>query len=545
MGWNADQWAQDVYDKLNTDLLAVALSFANEEGESRFSCMTNQRLSGQRLSLQALESLKADYAKQHREGFIPVALYTVSLGEEWQFRQNGLAKLFERHEDGYSMVCECALPLPPDAQLNEEVLSEIRRSEERLYEKKLRPLFRDAAKQRTVMEEIAALGGKVTYNQDASDDLPRVVFDVDGMVTEGRDVLKEIVNSGQSRLVEMVNKPTDLLSTPRSSAAKIGRNDPCPCGSGWKYKRCCGDDSLTTMLIDEVPSYSIDLPQELHETYEKLLATLSDPDMGKIDADNFAADPEVMGSGRLQDDIFKAGGMPPYQATWIETSRLEIVNKSSRVGILALHEQQRQGIRLTGFIESEMPEGKVLLPMVDFAFLALDDEWDIAPNEEIHSEGCDRRLTKFLEKTSFESFEAFAAHLALIVRVTFGMMNWDEQTVPRQTVKKKKPAPSPIISKAVPLPLPRIEFVPFFDVKVLDIAMLKRLSKGSLLRLTVQDDRESPRQHTVRASLHRVTRPLFGHPAIPGRTVGMIRVRAHRRGNPERGMISKTYRLKK
>ena len=22
-------------------------------------------------------------------------------------------------------------------------------------------------------------------------------------------------------------------------AAKIGRNDPCPCGSGQKYKKCC------------------------------------------------------------------------------------------------------------------------------------------------------------------------------------------------------------------------------------------------------------------------------------------------------------------
>ena len=21
---------------------------------------------------------------------------------------------------------------------------------------------------------------------------------------------------------------------------KVGRNDPCPCGSGKKYKRCCG-----------------------------------------------------------------------------------------------------------------------------------------------------------------------------------------------------------------------------------------------------------------------------------------------------------------
>lgn len=26
----------------------------------------------------------------------------------------------------------------------------------------------------------------------------------------------------------------------RSAAPRIGRNDPCPCGSGRKYKRCCG-----------------------------------------------------------------------------------------------------------------------------------------------------------------------------------------------------------------------------------------------------------------------------------------------------------------
>ena len=25
-----------------------------------------------------------------------------------------------------------------------------------------------------------------------------------------------------------------------SSVRKIGRNDPCPCGSGKKYKKCCG-----------------------------------------------------------------------------------------------------------------------------------------------------------------------------------------------------------------------------------------------------------------------------------------------------------------
>jgi uncharacterized protein len=31
-----------------------------------------------------------------------------------------------------------------------------------------------------------------------------------------------------------------LLDMPVQRAPKIGRNDPCPCGSGKKYKRCCG-----------------------------------------------------------------------------------------------------------------------------------------------------------------------------------------------------------------------------------------------------------------------------------------------------------------
>lgn len=33
-------------------------------------------------------------------------------------------------------------------------------------------------------------------------------------------------------------------------APKIGRNQPCPCGSGRKYKRCCG---VTTPSVGEEP----------------------------------------------------------------------------------------------------------------------------------------------------------------------------------------------------------------------------------------------------------------------------------------------------
>ena len=36
-------------------------------------------------------------------------------------------------------------------------------------------------------------------------------------------------------------QPVDKASrTIKNTQKKIGRNDPCPCGSGKKYKDCCG-----------------------------------------------------------------------------------------------------------------------------------------------------------------------------------------------------------------------------------------------------------------------------------------------------------------
>jgi uncharacterized protein YecA (UPF0149 family) len=29
-------------------------------------------------------------------------------------------------------------------------------------------------------------------------------------------------------------------TSPEERGPKVGRNDPCPCGSGLKYKKCCG-----------------------------------------------------------------------------------------------------------------------------------------------------------------------------------------------------------------------------------------------------------------------------------------------------------------
>jgi preprotein translocase subunit SecA len=35
-----------------------------------------------------------------------------------------------------------------------------------------------------------------------------------------------------------------VMAAPSAPASEIGRNDPCPCGSGKKYKKCCGRNAL-------------------------------------------------------------------------------------------------------------------------------------------------------------------------------------------------------------------------------------------------------------------------------------------------------------
>jgi len=48
--------------------------------------------------------------------------------------------------------------------------------------------------------------------------------------TERKQTIKGVANDGKEK----------VKSTPKKKAVKIGRNDPCTCGSGKKYKQCCG-----------------------------------------------------------------------------------------------------------------------------------------------------------------------------------------------------------------------------------------------------------------------------------------------------------------
>ena len=39
---------------------------------------------------------------------------------------------------------------------------------------------------------------------------------------------------------KITNDGKDHVKKQPKKSTKVGRNDPCPCGSGRKYKQCCG-----------------------------------------------------------------------------------------------------------------------------------------------------------------------------------------------------------------------------------------------------------------------------------------------------------------
>jgi preprotein translocase subunit SecA len=51
-----------------------------------------------------------------------------------------------------------------------------------------------------------------------------------GINLEDSDAIKRFMNTYN----------TGIKSTPATTAPKTGRNNPCPCNSGKKYKQCCG-----------------------------------------------------------------------------------------------------------------------------------------------------------------------------------------------------------------------------------------------------------------------------------------------------------------
>lgn len=65
----------------------------------------------------------------------------------------------------------------------------------------------------------------------------RASYRQDGMMMKHHEISRFARKDGKWYYVEGRMPPP---STKRSDAPKVGRNAPCPCGSGLKHKKCCG-----------------------------------------------------------------------------------------------------------------------------------------------------------------------------------------------------------------------------------------------------------------------------------------------------------------
>jgi len=86
---------------------------------------------------------------------------------------------------------------------------------------------------REAFEMFSDLGGRIT--REALTRLYRIQVREEGEVKRASRAPKKINMS--------YNKSDDGPQQPVKRALKVGRNDPCPCGSGRKYKKCCGKDA--------------------------------------------------------------------------------------------------------------------------------------------------------------------------------------------------------------------------------------------------------------------------------------------------------------
>ena len=67
---------------------------------------------------------------------------------------------------------------------------------------------------------------------EIQDDIAKLVYRVN-LVQEPPQAEDHLKNA-------RVNHSESVSQTPQAHKDEVGRNDPCPCGSGKKYKNCCG-----------------------------------------------------------------------------------------------------------------------------------------------------------------------------------------------------------------------------------------------------------------------------------------------------------------
>ena len=55
----------------------------------------------------------------------------------------------------------------------------------------------------------------------------------------GYEAVAQVLGPAAAEEMRKKGKRVVALRKPAKAGIKIGRNDPCPCGSGKKFKKCC------------------------------------------------------------------------------------------------------------------------------------------------------------------------------------------------------------------------------------------------------------------------------------------------------------------
>jgi uncharacterized protein YecA (UPF0149 family) len=101
---------------------------------------------------------------------------------------------------------------------------------------------------RKEVPELAGLGDLLPQTRGELYAFLALIVAVIALLTQGNQSGSNTTNITVEQTINQVFIETDKSAKPKESAApqpkqatpKVGRNDPCPCGSGKKYKKCCG-----------------------------------------------------------------------------------------------------------------------------------------------------------------------------------------------------------------------------------------------------------------------------------------------------------------
>src|SRR2546430_16779235 len=79
---------------------------------------------------------------------------------------------------------------------------------------------------------------------------------------------------------------------------KIGRNDPCPCGSGKKYERCCGADPSIAAVAGAVAAPPLGGRGAMERAMAEVGRLLADREFGSIEEMNAYLERSLADPGR-------------------------------------------------------------------------------------------------------------------------------------------------------------------------------------------------------------------------------------------------------